>query len=90
MNNEKIIRKQITSKYIPIRSIWYKTLRLVHRGIIKYLSNKTDSAYDLLSEIKDSLNALEIYELNFINDFKNDIQCIFHEIFHLSVFDREK
>ena len=58
MNNEKIIRKQITSKYIPIRPTWYKTLRLVHRGIIKYLSNKTDSAYDLLSEIKDSLNAL--------------------------------
>jgi predicted nucleotidyltransferase len=80
MSNEKIIRKQITSKYIPVRPTWYKTLRLVHRGIIKYLSNKTDSAYDLLSEIKDSLNALEIYKLNFNNDFKNDIQCIFHEI----------
>lgn len=76
----KIIRKQITSKYIPNRPAWYKTLRLVHRGIIKYLSNKTDNAYDLLSEIKDILNVLEIYDLNFNNNFRNDIQSISHKI----------
>lgn len=77
----KIIRKQITSKYIPNRPAWYKTLRLVHRGIIKYLSNKTDNAYDLLSEIKDSLNVLEIYDLNFNNNFRYDIQSISHKVF---------
>lgn len=81
ISTDKIIRKQITSKYIPNRPAWYKTLRLVHRGIIKYLSNKTESAYDLLSEIKDSLNVLEIYDLNFNNNFRNDIQSISYKIF---------
>jgi len=78
--NEKIIRKQITSKYIPDRPIWYKTLRLIHRGTIKYLSNKTDSAYDLLLEIKEKINVLEVYNLNYNNNFTNDIQCIFNKI----------
>lgn len=79
INNERIIRKQITSDYMPNRPVWYKTLRLLHRGIIKYLSNKTDSAYNLLSEIKENLSILEIYNLNFNNNFEDDIQCIFNE-----------
>jgi predicted nucleotidyltransferase len=80
ISNEKIIRKQITSNYIPNRPTWYKILRLAHKGIIKYLSNKTNSAYDFLSEIKESLIVLGIYDLNFNNNFKDDIQCIFYEI----------
>ncbi|MBZ9689356.1 nucleotidyltransferase domain-containing protein [Clostridium estertheticum] len=75
-----IIRKQIISNYIPNRPIWYKTLRLLHKGIIKYLSNKTDSAYDFLSEIKENLKVLKIYNLNFDNNFETDIQCIFEEL----------
>ncbi len=79
MDNETIIRKQITSDYMPNRPVWYKTLRLLHRGIIKYLSNKTDSAYDLLSEIKESLIILEISDLSFNNNFEDDIQWIFNK-----------
>ncbi|GLC30187.1 nucleotidyltransferase domain-containing protein [Clostridium omnivorum] len=51
IDNKEIIRKQVKSEYISNRPEWYKTLRLLHRGIIKYLSNKTDSAYELLEEI---------------------------------------
>ncbi|MBC2578879.1 nucleotidyltransferase domain-containing protein [Clostridium sp. DJ247] len=79
INNKRIIRKQITSNYIPNRPVWYKILRLMHRGIIKYLSNKTDSAYDLLSETKDNLIALKITDLSFNNNFEDDIQCIFNK-----------
>lgn len=79
INNKSIIRKQIKSDYIPNRPEWYKILRLLHRGIIKYLSNKTDIAYNLLSEIKDSLIILKIVDLSFNNNFKDDIQCIFNK-----------
>ncbi|MDF2880496.1 MAG: polymerase beta domain protein region [Clostridiaceae bacterium] len=79
LNNE-IIRKNITSIYMPDRPLWYKTLRLLHKGIIKYLSNKTDSAYDFLCEIKENLSMLEIKDLNFNNNFVNDIQCIFNRL----------
>lgn len=80
ISNGKIIRKQIISNFLPNRPNWYKTLRLLHRGIIKYLSNKTDIAYDLLLEIKENLNILEIYDLNLNNNFEDDIQCIFYGI----------
>jgi RNA-binding protein YhbY len=78
--NSKDIRKQITSEYIPSRPEWYKLLRLLHRGIIKYLSNKTDSAYKLLSEVKDNLNDLKITDLSFTNNFEDDIKCIFNRL----------
>lgn len=78
--DESIIRKEIISSFIITRPDWYKTLRLVHRGVIKYLSNKTNYAYDLLSEIKEKLNELEINNLNFNNNFEDDIQCIFYEL----------
>ena len=77
INNEVIRRKQITSDYIPNRPMWYKVLRLLHRGLIKYLSNKTDIAYEILLEIKESLSTLGISDLSFNNNFEDDIQCIF-------------
>ncbi|MDP4146534.1 MAG: nucleotidyltransferase domain-containing protein [Bacillota bacterium] len=76
--DNKIVRNQISSNYMPNRPEWYKVLRLLHRGMIKYLSNKPDIAYELLSEIKDSLISLKITDLSFNNDFENDIQCIFN------------
>jgi hypothetical protein len=79
INSRNVIRKQIISKYMPNRPEWYKVLRLLHRGTIKYLSNKTGSAYDLLQEIKDNLKKLEITDLVFNNDFEDDIQCIFNK-----------
>ncbi|MDT8718468.1 nucleotidyltransferase domain-containing protein [Clostridium sp. 19966] len=78
INSEKAIRKKITSEYMPSRPEWYKVLRLLHRGVIKYLSNKTGSAEELLLEIKDSLIKLGIGELNFNNNFSDDIQYIFN------------
>lgn len=77
IDNKEIIRKQVESNYIPNRPEWYKVLRLLHRGTIKYLSNKTDSAYDLLEEIKESLISLKITDLSFNNNFEDDIKCIF-------------
>lgn len=79
IDNKKIVRKQVKSEYIPNRPEWYKTLRLLHRGIIKYLCNKTDSAYELLEEIKGSLTSLKITDLNFNGNFEDDIKCIFNK-----------
>jgi hypothetical protein len=79
IDNKEIIRKQVESNYIPNRPEWYKVLRLLHRGTIKYLSNKTDSAYDLLEEIKESLISLKITDLSFNNNFEDDIKCIFNK-----------
>jgi predicted nucleotidyltransferase len=79
LSNEPIIRRQITSDYIPNRPTWYKILRLLHKGVLKYLSNKADSAYIFLSEIKESLNDLNINTLKFSGNFEDDIQCIFNE-----------
>jgi len=80
INNKEVIRKEIVSKYMPNRPIWYKTLRLLHRGTIKYLSNKNHSAYNLLSEIKESLTILNISDLDLKNNFEEDIQCIFKRL----------
>lgn len=79
ISDEPIIRRDITSDYMPNRPIWYKILRLLHKGIIKYLSNKTDSAYNFLSEIKENLEVLNINNLKFNGNFEDDIQCIFNE-----------
>lgn len=79
LSDEPIIRRQIASDYIPNRPTWYKILRLLHKGVLKYLSNKTDSAYNFLSEIKESLNDLNINTLKFNGNFEDDIQCIFNE-----------
>ncbi|MGH4123871.1 MAG: nucleotidyltransferase domain-containing protein [Clostridium sp.] len=79
LNDELIIRRTITSEYMPNRSAWYSVLRLLHKGVVKYLSNKTDSAYNFLSEIKESLNDLNINNLKFSDNFEEDIQCIFNE-----------
>ncbi|MFD3157274.1 nucleotidyltransferase domain-containing protein [Haloimpatiens sp. FM7330] len=79
ISDKTAIRKEIISKYIPNRPMWYKTLRLVHKGTIKYLSNKTDSAYNLLSEIKESLTNFNMNNLKLNGNFEDDIQCIFNE-----------
>ena len=50
----------IESKWMPSRPEWYKTLRLLHRGLIKFLCGKTDAALELLSEIKESLDCIDI------------------------------
>ena len=79
ISDEPIIRRAIASDYIPNRPTWYKILRLLHKGVLKYLSNKTNSAYNFLSEIKDNLDALDINNLKFNGNFEEDIQCIFNE-----------
>lgn len=79
LSDEPVIRREFTSDYMPDRPIWYKILRLLHKGINKYLSNKTHSAYNFLSEIKENLNVLNINNLKFNNNFEDDIQCIFNE-----------
>lgn len=78
IDNKNIIRKQIESNYMPNRPEWYKVLRLLHRGTIKYLSNKTHSAYELLDEIKESLITLGIRDLSYNNNFEEDIKLVFH------------
>ena len=79
LSYKPIIRKVITSDYIPNRPTWYKTLRLLHKGVLKYLSNKTESAYNFLAEIKENLDALNINNLKFNGNFEDDIQGIFNE-----------
>ncbi|WP_243156414.1 ElyC/SanA/YdcF family protein [Clostridium sp. C8-1-8] len=66
--------------YILEKPNWYKTLRLIHRAVIKYLSNKIDTAYNLLEEIKENLFSLHINDLVFNNNFEDDIQYIFSRI----------
>lgn len=81
LSDEPIIRIEvITSDYIPNRATWYKLLRLLHKGVLKYLSNKTDSAYNFLSEIKEELDVLNINTRKFNGNFEDDIQCIFNEL----------
>jgi predicted nucleotidyltransferase len=79
ISDQSIIRRQITSDYIPNRPSWYKVLRLLHKGVLKYLSNKTDSAYNFLSEIKESLDTLNINNLKFNGNFEDDIRGIYNE-----------
>ncbi len=78
INNKNIKRKQISSKYIFERPEWYKVLRLLHRGSIKYLSGKRESAYNLLTEIKENIVLIDITDLCFNNNFEDDIQSIFY------------
>lgn len=76
----EVKRKNINSRYLPDRPEWYKILRLMHKGILKYLSNRTSSAYVFLEEIKESLNSLGLSNLNANGNFKNDIKNIFAEM----------
>lgn len=78
ISNNEAIRKQIKSPHLPDRPNWYKVLRLIHKGTIKYLTNKTDSAYIFLEEIKESLMSLKISDLSYNNNFEDDIICIFN------------
>ncbi|WP_017416672.1 nucleotidyltransferase domain-containing protein [Clostridium tunisiense] len=78
IDNKNVIRKHVESNYMPNRPEWYKVLRLLHRGTIKYLSNKTHSAYELLDEIKEGLISVGITDLNFSNNFEEDITVIFN------------
>ncbi|WP_425448796.1 hypothetical protein [Dethiothermospora halolimnae] len=80
VSEDNIVRCEVNSRLLPDRSNWYRILRLVHRGTIKYLSSKTQSAMNLLSETKESLGELEIYNLEFKDNFEDDIQIIFYEI----------
>jgi predicted nucleotidyltransferase len=79
ISDQQIIRREVTSVYIPNRPDWYKVLRLLHKGLLKYLSNKTGSAYNFLSEIKDELIILNINTLKYYGNFEEDIECIFNE-----------
>ena len=78
-SDKPIIRRYIASDYIPNRPDWYRILRLLHKGVLKYLSTKTDSAYNFLSEIKENLDDLNINNVKFNGSFEEDIQCIFNE-----------
>lgn len=65
---------------LPEREEWYKIIRLIHRGLIKYLSNKRNEGNNLLLEIKHSMKYIEINNLKYNDNFKTDINIIFHEI----------
>jgi len=69
----KIIRKKVKSKYIPKRPEWDKMLRLIHKGILKYLSDNQIVAYDFLKEIKQGLIDIDIKDLDYNNEFISDI-----------------
>lgn len=73
-------RISINSRYMPNRPEEYKVLRLIHKGVVKYLSNKTDSANIFLSEIKEKLNILGIMNINMSGNFKEDTKNIFGEM----------
>lgn len=75
--SKKEIRKRINSNYMPNRDLWYKTLRLLHRATIKYLSNKTDNAYNLLAEIEGNFKVLDIDNIKLEHNFPVDIQSIY-------------
>ncbi|ADL52710.1 nucleotidyltransferase domain-containing protein [Clostridium cellulovorans] len=81
INNEEIIRKDITSKYMPNRPDYYKTMRLLHKGTTKYLSGKVDLGYKFLAEIKEKLITLDITDLEFENNFESDIEIIFNRLY---------
>ena len=79
--SKQLVRKQdIVSKYLPERPEWYKILRIVHRGLIKYLCENRESADVLLSEIKESLDSIGINNLEYAGSFKDDIYTIFSRI----------
>ena len=75
-----VIREKIPPEMLPHREQWYKILRLVHRGTIKYLSNKIIEAEGILIEIKNSLTSIEINNINYSNTFKDDMAKIFDSI----------
>lgn len=77
INEKEIIRQQIKSEYIPNRAEWYKVLRLFHKGISKYLSNKTNTAYNFLEEIKEKLSNIQIADSDLNNNFEDDARYVF-------------
>lgn len=77
INEKEIIRQQIKSEYIPNRAEWYKVLRLFHKGISKYLSNKTNTAYNFLEEIKEKLSNIQIADSDLNNNFEDDVRYAF-------------
>lgn len=80
LNDSNVIRKKINSKYMPNRPEWYKTLRLIHRGLIKFLSGKKESAYELLSEIREKMDILGMGGVVYSNSFDLDIKAVYREI----------
>ncbi len=73
------VRKKVNSKYVPERPEWYKTLRLMHKGTVKYLSGKKESAYGFLDETKEKLPSLKVSGLKFGVGFEEDMKRVFDE-----------
>lgn len=78
VGNEVIRKTDVVSKFLPNRPEWYKTLRLIHRGTIKFLCDKKDVAWELLTEVKDSLNSIGVRQDNYKGCFKEDMTEIFN------------
>lgn len=72
----------ISSKYLIEREKWYKDLRLAHRALIKFLSNKEKVAFNLLKELKDLFSYLEIETFKYNGVFANDLEILLIEIFN--------
>jgi hypothetical protein len=87
LNCNETVRQKVHSVYMPERPDWYKTLRLVHRAIIKYLSGNLKSANDLLLEIKQNLDSIDIKDLKMTGKFECDIVAIFDAIWINHNFD---
>lgn len=64
------------SHSFPDRPDWYKTLRLIHRALIKYLVGNTESAGALLSELKEKLRKLGVNHVNLTGNFITDVSRI--------------
>ncbi len=79
ISNKRINRKEILTDYISNRPAWSKILRLLHRATNNDLSNKADSAINLLLEIKQNLITLCIEDLRLNNNFKENIQYFFNK-----------
>ncbi len=47
----EVKRNSIINSYIPERPQWYKTIRLIHRCLLKYLCKKTEAAEKLADEV---------------------------------------
>lgn len=78
---EEVVRYTVTTKYLPNRELWYKTLRLGHRALIKYLSKKEKEAMVLLNEMKEQFFDLGIKGLPYNSEFKHDILMLVDKIF---------
>jgi predicted nucleotidyltransferase len=78
--SQTVIREQMKSQYLPDRPQWYKTIRLIHRGCIKYLCKKSAAADGLNQEIAVAVNQCCKKNPKYQNEIKYDLMAAFQAI----------